>query len=676
MKIKLSALVKIASSLVFLTISTRAQAAITCTLPPLKFAVSGNGKYIHNSCNETGAGSNCITARNNGGQNNGDFKNSEILFTGFELTNISKYGYKEGKAIIEAIGSYFDQNADGTIDYKDCPPFRVAIVGHSHGAWAAAKVAAYLKQYNKAGSKKIADFDNDFLLRVGLIDAIETGFPRGFGQLNSNAHKMPKDNACVYNMFQRGTNQGGCPDTYCKPLDGAFNNLIYYGEQFLDSRGTSPVIDFEKDWTGLYVDTKIDTGSSTTQSQEAHHMNMETPAKELAEYVLNGGSTPVSPAELFAGCGQPTFLNANSASTQTPTTPTSDSRQVIGAIGSGTTLAALQATMGAARVAAAMENIPRFRSLSQAAVTEIEKPGSSTTITAELRSKVSALAALPVLERNMTGAEVSTEFDVQDGEVSTLFSTQSSKLAYLTPTRKGSTLTLNIAYQLPQMFSAATAYGYNFLKHGNARFYGADLNDVYDYNIALLLDNTLPTNVATWDSELKVLLPQSFVKTTLNGGSEKFYPWNFTSETNPEDNVYLQASGLALDFSKGQARIVLQGLNVTFLQNIGGNTWVPFVDYDSSTGYPIADTIIKSNAELQDFFANLGFKQNDPDNYFGSFVTVGLEFITSGGTSKQVSQTLILDKPAFNATSIERSDNYPINPNFDVIVPKELGLDR
>ncbi|HVJ65018.1 MAG TPA: hypothetical protein VM901_07170 [Bdellovibrionota bacterium] len=706
-----------------------AQAAITCSpRPPLYFAVSGNGKFMHNVCTETGIDKADCYNKNQNAPHNPGFKNGEVdpdrLWTGFETVSVpsptgqpTKYGHHELHEMLQAIGAYFDNNPttspaaqnDGVLDERDCKPFRVAIVGYSNGAWAAAMVVAAMNKIGYTGvgpslfndwfgwgedkkGKKIANFKGHFEIRLGLIDTVpltESGWwglvPNmdKIGGVNPHAD-LPVSNAIIYNLHQ----QNGCSTKYCRtkagPIPLPFLNGLLKGERWRGTiggvnAGLKAFIDFDRQLTS--VQTRVD--SSSLQTQAASHINIEVPAFDAAEFIYHPGAS---------GWLSNGSLPGGTTTNQTASLdPVGDADALIAAIGTSSTRTsvtdAASVVLSAERVDAALETIVLLRSRALAAATLIALHPTHD-ISLAITERATAYGSLTGLP---TGANGELAFGTQAIEhagagqgapIWVNYTVNSDFAAYVTQFDMWNQLAnpgLFKPMYLPQLSTRQTDGLFVLKNHSVKRFYKTNVDDPYQVNLRLLTDALTPsapgaltpatlassTSLLKWSPVVKVWIPKTFTEDALPN-TTSFYPWDFALEGDTDYGEWMEAPVEALDFTQGKVRVLLSGTNVEILRNDGAGNWNVFEDTYAPTAHPT--TLINDGAELKALFQNLGFKITNPLET--STLTVEFEFIRNRGSDARFVKTINLNTPDVGTISSSSVDT-PAR-DFKKILANEL----
>jgi RHS repeat-associated protein len=106
------------------------------------------------------------------------------------------FASKDWSGGVDAAVSYFDKNNDKKLDAKDCPPFRIRVVGYSWGGWSAIIFA------QKMGDK-VTDPVTNLKIAIGTLDPVKT--------LRSGTATLPQYVKSATNIFQKNGCYQGCP---------------------------------------------------------------------------------------------------------------------------------------------------------------------------------------------------------------------------------------------------------------------------------------------------------------------------------------------------------------------------------------------------------------------------------------------------------------------------------
>ncbi len=106
------------------------------------------------------------------------------------------FGSRDVNGAISAVIKYFDTNGDGKLDSKDCPPFRIRVVGYSWGGWSAIQFA------KKLGNKVDAPNSN-LEIAISTLDPVKT--------IRSGTATLPSYAIGGLNYYQQNGCYHGCP---------------------------------------------------------------------------------------------------------------------------------------------------------------------------------------------------------------------------------------------------------------------------------------------------------------------------------------------------------------------------------------------------------------------------------------------------------------------------------
>jgi hypothetical protein len=130
----------------------------------------------------------------------------------------TRFGSREHGKAMDSIVKYFDSDNDGKLTQKDCPPFRIRIIGYSWGGWSA------LILIRKLGDK--VDNKKHLKVALGTLDPVSTLREPVLGDGG-----MPNYVVGAWNVYQRNG------------MRRALFNLagsLFNGEPVTDAAGVGP----------------------------------------------------------------------------------------------------------------------------------------------------------------------------------------------------------------------------------------------------------------------------------------------------------------------------------------------------------------------------------------------------------------------------------------------------